>query len=325
MARADLQSTVSDQPAASEVFLRDVLEGLGRTPKQLPCKYFYDRRGSELFDQICELDEYYLTRTELAIMREHAAEMAARIGPRCLLIEPGSGSSRKTRLLLEQLEEVAAYVPVDISMEHMTRWAKALAGDFPKLRVMPVHADFCAEFPVPEVPLAERCVVYFPGSTIGNFQPNAAVSLIGRMARLVGTHGGLLIGIDRKKDPVVLEAAYNDEAGITRAFNLNMLHRIQNELDAEIDIDQFEHQAFYNESEGRIEMHLVSRVNQAIRLDGADFELAAGETIHTENSYKYDLADFDRITFRGGFQRQAIWSDPKAYFSVLYLTLKSDE
>ncbi len=325
MARADLQSTVSDQPAASEVFLRDVLEGLGRTPKQLPCKYFYDRRGSELFDQICELDEYYLARTELAIMRAHAAEMAVRIGPRCLLIEPGSGSSRKTRLLLGQLEEVAAYVPVDISMEHMTRWAKALAGDFPRLRVMPEHADFSAEFPVPEVSSARRRVVYFPGSTIGNFQPNAAVSLIGRMARLVGTHGGLLIGIDRKKDPAVLEAAYDDEAGITRAFNLNMLHRIQNELDAEIDIDQFEHQAFYNESEGRIEMHLVSRVNQAIRLDGTEFELAAGETIHTENSYKYDLADFDRITFRGGFQRQAIWSDPKAYFSVLYLTVKSDE
>ena len=322
MARADLHSTVSDQPAASEVFLRDVLKGLGRTPKQLPCKYFYDRHGSELFDQICELDEYYLTRTELAIMREHAAEMAVRIGPRCLLVEPGSGSSRKTRLLLGQLEEVAAYVPVDISMEHMTRWAKALAGDFPRLRVIPVHADFSAEFPVPDVPLAERRAVYFPGSTIGNFQPNAAVSLIGRMARLVGTHGGLLIGIDRKKDPAVLEAAYNDEAGITRAFNLNMLHRIQNELDAEIDIDQFEHQAFYNESEGRIEMHLVSRVNQTIRLDGTEFELAAGETIHTENSYKYDLAEFDRITFRGGFQRQAIWSDPKAYFSVLYLTVR---
>ncbi|MHC4446633.1 MAG: L-histidine N(alpha)-methyltransferase [Planctomycetota bacterium] len=322
MPRAALPSTVSDLSAESGVFLRDVLKGLGRTPKQLPCKYFYDQRGSELFDQICELDEYYLTRTELAIMRAHAAEMAVRIGPRCLLIEPGSGSSRKTRVLLGHLEEVAAYVPVDISGEHMTRWAEALAADFPGLSVVPVHADFSAEFSLPEVPSARRSVVYFPGSTIGNFQPNAAVSLIERMARLVGTHGGLLIGIDRKKDTAVLEAAYNDESGVTRAFNLNILHRIQNELDAEIEVDQFDHRAFYNETEGRIEIHLVSRVDQVIRLDGTEFELAAGETIHTENSYKYDLADFDRITFRGGFERQAIWSDPKAYFSVLYLTVR---
>ncbi len=314
-----LQPTVS-QRAVSGRFLHDVIDGLTARPRELPCKYFYDERGSALFDRICELQEYYLTRTELEIMRRHAPGMAQAIGPGSLLIELGSGSSLKTRLLLEHLGQVAAYVPVDISAEHMTRWAGVLAADFPGLVVRPLHADFSADFVVPEVPSARRRVVYFPGSTIGNFEPEQAVSLLRRMARIVAPDGALLIGIDRKKDVAVLEAAYNDREGVTSAFNLNLLRRIERELGADVVVEQFEHDAFYNPTEGRIEMHLVSTVPQTVRLDGVEIEFEPGETIHTENSYKYDLDEFEELAARGGFEPREVWSDDRQMFSVLYLT-----
>ncbi len=311
---------VVSQRSVSGRFLHDVIDGLTTQPKALPCKYLYDERGSELFDRICELKEYYLTRTELAIMRRHAPEMARAIGPGALLIELGSGSSLKTRVVLEHLPRVAAYVPVDISAEHMTRWAGVLAADFPGLAVRPVHADFSADFVVPDVESARRRVVFFPGSTIGNFEPEEAVRLLGRMARLVGDEGALLIGIDRKKDPAILEAAYNDREGVTSAFNLNLLRRIERELNADVVVEQFEHDAFYNPAEGRIEMHLVSTVAQTVRLDGVEIELAPGETIHTENSYKYDLVEFEDLAVRGGFEPHTVWSDDRQMFSVLYMT-----
>ncbi len=305
------------QPSADQ-FLLDVVAGLTSSPKRLPSKYFYDRRGSELFERICGLPEYYLTRTELKIVREHVADMAGKLGPRCLLIEPGSGSSLKVRLLLSHLTDAAAYVPVDISCEHMKRWAASLDRDFPRLAVLPVHADFSGDFAVPPVAGARRRVFYFPGSTIGNFSPLASRGLLERWGRVAGPGGGLLIGVDLKKDVAILEAAYNDREGVTREFNLNMLSRIRDELDADIRPDSFEHRAHYNEAEGRIEMHLVSRSRQTVHLDHTTVTFEPGETIHTENSYKFDLEQFRALAAAAGWEHVACWTDDDEYFSVMY-------
>ena len=305
-------------------FLEDVIDGLSRDPKRLPCKYFYDRRGSELFDRICELDEYYPTRTELAIMRNHAGQMADRLGPGCLLIELGSGSSMKTRLLLNAMRDPAGYVPVDISDEHLVQSARALAKEFADLPVLPVHADFTDVFPVPRPPRpARRRVVYFPGSTIGNFTPHQTVNLLRQIAQIVGDGGGLLLGIDLTKDPAILEAAYNDREGVTAQFNLNLLVRIERELEGRLRLDQFEHRAFFNEQEGRIEMHLVSKVDQTVRLPDAEFRLEVGETIHTENSYKYDLDGFASMATEAGLQRAGQWTDAQKLFGVQYFEMAS--
>ncbi len=301
-----------------QAFLQDVVDGLRGTPKRVPSKYFYDQRGSELFERICELDEYYLTRTELAIMRCHAGDMADAIGPGCLLIEPGSGNSRKVRLLLEYMREPAGYVPVDISAQHMTRCAALLGSDFPDLHIAPVAADFCEDFEVPEAPGTQRRVVYFPGSTIGNFTPEDATAWLSRMARVTGRGGGLLIGVDLKKDIGILEAAYNDSEGVTRDFNLNLLSRLKRDLGADVRPERFEHRAFYNKPKGRIEMHLVSAEHQTIRLDHTEVELKRGETIHTENSYKFDLDQFRAIAEEAGWRRVAYWMDDEEFFSVQY-------
>lgn len=303
-------------------FLRDVQDGLRQPRKTLPCKYFYDAEGSRLFDRICELDEYYPTRTELGIMRDHAPEMARRIGPRCVLIEPGSGSSLKTRLLLDELQRPVAYVPVDISEEHLRASADALDADYPDLRVIPVCADFTSPFELPPIcGEPSRRVVYFPGSTIGNFHPAAAGALLTRLTRLVGAEGGVLIGIDLKKDMAVLERAYNDAEGVTAAFNLNLLARINRELDGDFDLEQFAHRAFYDREHGRIEMHLESLKRQTIRVAGESFRLNQGETIRTECSYKYDLAAFTDLARTAGLQPLQRWTDSRQYFAVLYLAL----
>ena len=230
-------------------FLKDVVAGLTGTPKTLPCKYFYDERGSRLFDAICELDEYYPTRTELAILEQHAGEMAAQIGPTVMLVEPGSGSSLKTRLLLDRLEDPVAYVPVDISCAHLKLMAGDLEADYPMLEVLPVCADFTTRFALPKSQRQRPAIsaVYFPGSTIGNFLPEAAERLLGWMGEVVGVGGGLLIGVDLVKDRRVLEAAYNDREGVTAEFNLNLLRRINDELGADFDLNGFEHRARYNE------------------------------------------------------------------------------
>ncbi|CAN5309683.1 L-histidine N(alpha)-methyltransferase [soil metagenome] len=304
---------------ANDTFEKDVLAGLSRRHKRLHSQYFYDAAGSQLFDRITELDEYYPTRTELAIMRTHAAAMADRCGPGTLLIELGAGSLVKARLLLNELDSPAGYVPVDVSGEHLRSAAKELAASYPSLRIDPVVADFTRPFKLPRITAARR-VVYFPGSTIGNFDPVEADTLLGNFARVLGTGGGLLLGIDLRKDPAVLERAYNDARGVTAAFNRNLLVRINRELGADFDLTQFRHLAYYNIERSRIEMHLVSAVTQEVRVSDHVFTFRAGESIHTENSYKYDLAEFGRRAAARGLRVDATWTDQDRYFAVLYLT-----
>jgi dimethylhistidine N-methyltransferase len=302
------------------LFRREVLAGLSRPRKELPCKYFYDARGSALFERICEQPEYYLTRTELAITRRHAADLAAALGPRCLLVEFGSGSSVKTPLLLERLPDPAGYVPVDISREHLLASAAALAARFPGLEVLPVWADFTTPFtlPAPRHPAARRAV-YFPGSTIGNFGPDEAVRLLAGIAALGGPGGGLVIGVDLRKPAAAVEPAYNDAAGVTAAFNLNLLARINRELGADFDLDAFEHRAFFDEDHSRIEMHLVSRRPQAVHLGRATVRFAPGEGIRTEYSYKYSREAFARLAHAAGLAVRRVWTDDTGLFSVQYL------
>jgi L-histidine N-alpha-methyltransferase len=302
----------------NEHFRTDILAGLSRPKKRLPSKYFYDAAGSRLFDRITELPEYYPTRTELAIMHEHAGEMAELCGTQCLLVELGAGSLVKVRLLLDRLDRPAGYVPVDVSGSHLRASAEELAGDYPGLGVDPVVADFMRPFELPPVPAARR-VVYFPGSTIGNFDRAEADELLGRIARLVGPGGGLLMGVDLQKDPTVLESAYNDARGVTAAFNRNLLVRINRELAADFEPLAFRHRAFYNSERSRIEMHLVSITEQQVRVGDATFNFRAGESIHTENSYKYDLNDLSLRASECGLRTDDVWTDPRGYFAVLHL------
>lgn len=300
---------------------REVLAGLHRPQKTTSPKFLYDRRGSQLFDRICELDEYYPTRTELAIMKRHVGEMASLLGPGCLLIEFGSGSSLKTRILLDHLDDLAIYVPVDISRGHLLEAAEAINADYPALDVLPVCADFTKPFTLPpcDRPVTRR-VVYLPGSTIGNLSQGGAAALLADTVALVGNGGGLLIGVDLKKDPAVLERAYNDAEGVTAAFNKNLLRRLNRELDADFDLDTFRHKAIYNAAQGRIEMHLVSDRDQAVRVDGEEISFAAGETIHTENSHKFTLDGFAALARPAGWKVRHVWTDPDRLFSVQYLT-----
>lgn len=311
---------VRDFSPARARFLADVLEGLSRPRKTIPCKYFYDARGSRLFDRICELEEYYVTRTELSIMDAHAGEMAAAIGPRCLLIEYGPGSGRKTRLLLDHLDDPVAYVPIDISSDALTRFAHSLAIECPGLEVLPIVGDYTAGFKTPpsDRPPSRR-VVYFPGSTIGNLESPEAVRLLARAAESAGRDGGLLIGVDLKKDLGVLEAAYNDGPGVTAAFNLNLLIRINRELGADFRTDRFRHRAVWNEREGRMEMHLVSLVDQGVRIGTRQIHFAKDETIFTESCYKYSLGQFAGLSARAGWTLERVWTDPRRWFSVQYL------
>lgn len=307
--------------AAVRDFRRDLLAGLRSQPKRLPSKYFYDQRGSQLFDRICELEEYYPTRTEIEIMRAHAAAMADQIGPATMLIELGSGSSLKTGWLLEHLARPAVYVPVDISREHLHESAARIGDDFPDLEVCPLHADFSQpiEPPASETDVEQR-VVYFPGSTIGNFPPQSAVLLLQRIARLVGEGGGLLIGFDLVKDPAVLEAAYNDSQGVTAAFNKNMLQRANKELDANFNLHEFKHLAFFNDEHHRIEMHLVSQSAQRVAIGNEEIKLAKNESIRTELSHKYSRDSFAALAAEAGFSETRLWTDSRDYFAVAYFT-----
>jgi dimethylhistidine N-methyltransferase len=304
------------------VFLRDVIAGLRTRPKSLPCKYFYDQRGSELFDRICQLDEYYLTRSELALMDQFAPEMGAQIGPGAMLVEFGSGSSVKTRYLLDGLPDVAAYVPVDISGEHLQQTARELARDYPRIEVLPVCADFTQDFALPRPRrAATHSAVYFPGSTIGNFLPGRAAGLLCRITRICGTGGGLLIGIDLKKDAATIEAAYNDQLGVTAEFNLNLLRRINRELGADFDLDQFFHRARYNGELGRVEMHLVSRRAQTVNVGGEIIEFDSGETICTEYSHKYTVDEFAAVAAAAGLTLRREWTDKNGQFAVLHFAV----
>jgi dimethylhistidine N-methyltransferase len=303
-------------------FRDTVLEGLSRTPKALPCKLFYDAHGSMLFEAICRVPEYYLTRTEMAILEAHADDIAALAGPHCRLIELGSGASRKVRILLQALDRPAAYVPVDISRDHLRDAAASLAADFPGLPVVAVCADYTRPFVLPPLPGPDgKNVGFFPGSTIGNFEPAGVVAFLQHCARLLGPGGEMIVGADLKKDPAVLNAAYNDRAGTNAAFNLNLLGRIERELGGKLDAARFEHVAFFNDAEGRVELYLKSDAAQTIEVGGRVFRLAEGELIHTENSYKYAIPEFHALAARAGFHPVETWTDPAQLFSVHYLRL----
>ena len=311
---------------ARRVFQSDVLVGLRMAPKQLPCKYFYDSRGSALFDRICQLDEYYLTRSELAIMDRFASEMGAQIGSGAMLVEFGSGSSVKTRYLLDALPDAVAYVGVDVSGEHLRQAARELARDYPRIEILSVCADFTADFALPKSKRpATHTAVYFPGSTIGNFMPAQAAELLGRIARLCGRDGGLLIGIDLKKDPATIEAAYNDHLGVTAQFNLNLLRHINRELGADFEVDRFSHQAIYNSELGRIEMYLVSRAAQVVTIGNEKIEFAVGETICTEHSHKYTVDEFASIAAASGLALHKEWKDKNRYFAVLHFVIADED
>jgi dimethylhistidine N-methyltransferase len=318
-----LSVTLHDYHPRRDAMSEEVLSGLQEGQKTLPCKYFYDERGSALFDAICELPEYYLTRTELGIMETHVAAMAAMLGPRVTLVEPGSGSSLKTRLLLDHLQQPVAYVPVDISRAHLVNAADRLNRLYPELEVLPVCADFNQTFDVPATQhAAERTAVYFPGSTLGNFAAAEAVQLLGHMRRLAGTGGALLLGVDLRKDKDVLQRAYDDAAGVTAAFNLNILERINRELEADFDLDRFRHRAVYNEVEGCIEMHLVSLGVQQVQVAGERFGFQDGEHILSERSYKYSVEGLTALAARAGLVLEQQWLDDRRYFCVACLRPK---
>src|SRR2546428_1888826 len=303
------------------IFREEVLQGLLKMPKELPSKYFYDEFGSRLFDQICELDEYYLTRTELSIMREQMAEMVSLFGPNCLLIEYGSGSSTKTRRLLDSLQTPAAYVPIDISKEYLLHAVATLAAVYPELEVLPVCADYTSDFeiPLPVRPVSRR-IAYFPGSTIGNFDREPAKRFLRQIAK-VCKGGGLLIGVDLKKDFNILHRAYNDSQGVTAQFSKHVGMRINQELNANFQLNQFGHYAFYNPGQSRIEMHLVSLKNQTVCIGDSQISFKLGESIWTESSYKYTPEELAQLAATAGFTIERVWTDPRKLFNVQYLSV----
>jgi dimethylhistidine N-methyltransferase len=316
--------SVARREDMAAAFREDAVKGLRACPKQLPCKYFYDDVGARLFERICEVEEYYLTRTELAIMREHADDMAEIIGPACCLIEYGSGSGVKTRLLLDHLSDPVGYFPVDISGRQLYESARQLASAYPHLEVRPIWGDFTQSIHLPPESRSSRRVVYFPGSTLGNFTPDEAVTLLRRTARRTGPDGGMLLGVDLKKNPGILTRAYNDKAGISAAFNLNLLVRMNRELGADFQIDQFWHHAFYEPLHGRMEMHLISKAEQTVRLGTHEFTFAEGESIRTEYSYKYSLDDLESLAAEGGFDLGEIWMDEQRFFAVCFLRVSTN-
>jgi dimethylhistidine N-methyltransferase len=317
---SEVRLQLRDHHPAPEPFVADVLKGLRDSPKRISPMYFYDALGSELFDRICELKEYYPTRTELRILEQHGNDIARCIGDDTLLVEFGSGSSMKTRLLLDRLPSLAAYVPVDISRSHLMNAAHSISASYPNLEVMPVCADFTRPFllPTPARP-ASHIVVFFPGSTIGNFDPPAALSLLRVMRRVAGPTGGLLVGTDLVKDVDVLVRAYDDAEGVTAAFNLNVLRRFNGEMGASFDLDQFRHRAVWNARASRIEMHLVSQRQQSVVLAGETLEFEAGEAIVTEHCHKYTVPGFATEAARAGWKAHSNWLDDRGYFSVNYL------
>jgi L-histidine N-alpha-methyltransferase len=308
------------QTIAPDDELDELIDGLRRPEMMISPKYFYDERGSQLFEEITRLPEYYPTETELGIMRDNVGEIARLVGKQASLIEFGSGSSLKTRILLEHLDELAAYVPVDISEDHLLESAQQIREEFPHLDVLPVVADFTQPFqlPSPKV-MPVRNVVYFPGSTIGNFTHEAALDLLRVMHGEAGEDGALLVGVDLQKDPAIIERAYNDSAGVTAEFNRNMLRHLNREFDADFDLDAFAHSAEYNEEEGRIEIRLVSEQDQEFTLGDESFSIGKNEAILTEYSHKYTLEGFAAMAEATGFRVERVWMDAERLFSVQYL------
>lgn len=310
-----------DLAPAEESFRDAMLVGLSRRQKSIPCRFLYDERGSALFEAICELPEYYPTRTEMRILENRAADIAGLMGRHAQLIEFGSGSSRKARILLEALHEPAAYVAIDISREPLRQAAEALAATFPGVAIVAVCADYTRPFDLPALPARGegRRVGFFPGSTIGNLAPEEAIEFLSGCRRVVGREGAMLVGVDLKKDKEMLDAAYDDAQGITAAFNLNLLERANRELDADFDLGRFAHEAFYNETAGRVEIYIRSLADQIVTVAGRAIRLADGERIHTEDSWKYSVSEFQRLAVRAGFRPVRCWTDDDALFSVHFL------
>lgn len=308
-------------PNAASMF-EEVMAGLQKPQKELPCKLFYDEAGSRLFERITELDEYYLTRTETAIMQEFTPEITALLGERCMLIEYGSGNSEKTKILLDHMSEPTAYVPIDISREHLMHSAARVAATYPGLDVLPVCADYTdSSFVIPPSMEPEtRRIVYYPGSTIGNFHVEEAIRFLERIAGVCGKGGGLVLGVDLKKTVNVLLRAYNDALGVTAEFNLNLLVRINRELNANFPVDRFRHVAVYNDKKSRIEMYLVSTERQTVLVNEIEVHFEKGESIWTESSYKYTLDEFSDLAKNAGFHVSRVWTDSDRLFSVQYLT-----
>lgn len=297
-------------------FARDVVAGLKAMPKRLPPKYFYDDEGCRLFERITEQPEYYLTRTELGLLRENAAAIASLFPPHAALVEFGTGTTTKVRILLSEAKSLTAYVPIDIAADCLEREAAAVRRDFPHLSVQPVTADFLQSFELPPDMNAIPKVGFFPGSTIGNLEPHEATLFLQRAGRVVGAGSVLIVGVDRVKDPQILNAAYNDAAGVTAAFNLNILTRINRELGANFRLECFEHHAFYNRTQHRIEMHLASLKRQKVRVDAETIDFRAGETIHTENSYKYTPDAFRALARGAGWTPIGLWTDAGALYCI---------
>jgi dimethylhistidine N-methyltransferase len=308
-------------PPATSDLLSDVIAGLSSDPRTLPCKYFYDERGAALFRKICELPEYYITRTEIDILDRHRAEIASQLGPNIELIGLGTGAGTKTRILIEALEKAAAYVPVDISEKQLRKSTALFRQIFPNLEILPVCADYLQPVVLPATRhKAARNVVYFPGSTIGNFEPNEALEFLRRIAKVSSRGGGLLIGVDLQKDQNVIEAAYNDSAGVTAEFNLNLLAHINREVGADFDLSQWRHRAIYNSEVGRIEMYLISTTDQTVHIGDREFRFLAGEKILTEHSYKHTPEGFIALAKQAGFDFLKLWTDDARLFGVFYFS-----
>jgi L-histidine Nalpha-methyltransferase len=319
------QLAVLDAEPARSDFLSEVISGLSAAQRTLPCKFFYDERGAALFQRICELPEYYITRTELDILKRDSAEIASHFGARIALIGLGTGPGTKTRILLEKLQEPIAYIPVDISRDQLQKSVILFQQLFPQLEILPVCADYLESFDLP-TPLRtpDRNIIYFPGSTIGNFEPHVATGFLRRIVDLCERKGALLIGVDLQKDRHILERAYNDSKGVTAEFNLNLLQRANHELDADFHLKQWRHEAIYNAAAGRIEMHLVSKIDQIIHIADYEFRFRSGEKIITEFSYKYTLEGLTALAGAAGLKFVQMWTDKARLFGVFYFTCSSD-
>ncbi len=314
--------TASTETVAQGSILAEVITGMNKCPKQISSKFFYDENGSALFDEICKLDEYYPTRTEMRIMRDNISEITSVIGEKTLLLELGSGSSVKIRMLLENLRNPCGYIPMDISSEHLIKSIELLQQDYPKIPIYPLVADYTKEFSLPEISNSfEKIAAYFPGSTIGNFTPENAKKFLSRIRNITGETGALLIGVDLKKDFELLNAAYNDNKGITAKFNLNILTHLNTEINSNFDLSKFRHKAFYNSVEGRIEMRLISLEEQLISMGENKIRFEKDEEIITEYSYKYSVTEFQNL-ISDFYQLKNVWTDENNYFSVQYYEVK---
>jgi dimethylhistidine N-methyltransferase len=315
-----LARTIQIDTTVTSQFANDVVAGLTASPKRLSPKYFYDNTGSALFEQITELAEYYPTRTEVGILNDRAKDIAALIPPGAALIEFGSGSSTKTRIILSAAQSLGCYVPVEISAQFLHQQMAELRREYPRLSVRPVAADFTKPFELPDAAQIMPKVGFFPGSTIGNFEPHEAAAFLRHAGRILGSGATFIVGVDLVKDTQVLQKAYNDSQGVTAKFNLNLLERINRELGAKFNLASFEHHAFFNRERSRIEMHLASLKRQRVRVCGECVDFRAGETIHTESSYKYSVESFGCLARGAGWSPVAVWTDADNYFSVHALT-----